>query len=193
MKKKKILTMISSVVMAATLGVTALAGCNNGGGHTHAYNWTTDYEATCVATGHRTGTCVCGNSTISEVIPVNPDAHDYNDWEITDYPTESKAGKATRTCKLSAEHVFEATLPVITEAGTGYVSSEVTVKPTIISAGKRHFVFSHTAGAVEFDIELPKRTTVENVEDAVILSSSLHDMIRTSNGRYADGDPNDPK
>lgn len=197
MKKKKILTMISSVVMAAALGATALAGCNNGGGHVHAYNWTVDYEATCSSTGHRTGVCVCGNSTISEVIPINPDAHDYNDWEINEYPTESKEGRATRTCKLdttaSHSHTVETSLPVITAAGTGYVSSEVIQKPTIIAAGKRHFVYSHASGAVEFDIELPKRTSVENVEDAVILGSSLHDMIRTSNGRYTDGDPQDPK
>ncbi len=190
MKSKKILTMFSSLVMAATLGATALAGCNKGG-HQHAPNWTTDYEATCVAPGQRTGKCVCGH-VIAEVIPINPDAHDYNDWEINEYPTESKEGKATRTCKLDASHVAEATLPVVTEAGTGYVSSPVTAKPTIISAGSRHFVYAHTAGNVEFDIQLPKRTAVETVEDAALLGSSLHDLIRESNGRYVTGDPDDP-
>ncbi|MCM1438295.1 MAG: hypothetical protein NC131_03660 [Roseburia sp.] len=186
MKNKKIITMISAVAMAATLGVASVAGCNKGGGHVHAYNWTTDYEATCVAPGQRTGRCVCGDIK-PEVIPVDPNAHEYNEWNISEYPTEEREGTATRTCKLSGGHTFSATLPKITEAGTGYLSSEITQNPTIISEGNRHFIFSHAAGALEFDIKLPKRSEVTTVEDAVLLSSSLHDTIRESSGRYQMG------
>lgn len=175
--------------MAVTLGVSSLAGCNKGDGHQHAYNWTVDREATCTEQGYRTGTCVCGDAK-GEYIPVDPDAHDFDEqWEITKYPTAAEDGRATRTCKYNAAHTFTATLPAITDAGTGYLSSEITVKPTIISTGNRHFVFAHEAGAVEFDIELPKRTQIENIEDVVIYASSLHNNIRSSGGNYVYGDP----
>ncbi len=181
--------MVSAVAMAATLSVTSLAaGCNNNG-HTHAPNWVTDREATCTEQGYRTGTCVCGD-VIGEYIPIDPDAHAFDEeWDITEYPTETKKGRAVRTCKYNPEHEFTATLPEITEAGTGYVSSQPTKKPTIISTGIRHFVYAHEAGAVEFDIVLPKREAIETVEDVVILATSLHDNIRSSAGDYVYGDP----
>lgn len=186
MKTKKILTMISAVAMAATLGVSSLAGCNKGG-HTHSYNWVTDYEATCTLPGQRTGTCVCGNVK-AEVIPVNPDAHDFDmDWAITK-PTESGTGSATRTCKYNSAHTFNVTLPGLSDTSE-YLSAEITKKPTIIEAGTRHYVFSHMAGDIEFDISLPKREKIENVEDVALYAWSLHNNIRRSDGNYVEGDP----
>lgn len=187
MKRKKILTMISAAVMAATLGATSLAGCNSNK-HVHAYNWTTDYEATCTLPGQKTGKCVCGDVK-AEVIPVVPDAHEFDsDWTIDDYPNDIKTGKATRTCKNNNAHKFEAILPKLTEENK-YLSVEVTKKPTIISEGKCHYILEHSAGEVEFDIAIAKHEEVEGIEDVVDLASSLHGEIRKSEGSYIYGDP----
>lgn len=176
--------------MAATLGVSSLTACNKDK-HTHAYNWTTDSEATCVREGHRTGICGGCGDVKSEIIPVDPDAHEFSkDWTIEKYPTESEEGKATRVCANSNTHTFEATLPEITDDGTGYVSSKITVKPHYQTAGNRHFVFAHEAGDVEFDIVLPAHDTIEGLEDIVYYAASLHGNIRQSEGNYIYGDPN---
>ena len=189
MKKKKILSMISAVAMAAALGVGSVAGCNNNT-HVHSYNWTVDYEATCTTPGHRTGRCVGCDDVRSEEIPVDDNAHEFDKaWSIEKYPTESEEGKATRVCKYNNTHKFEATLPVITEEGTGYLSSPVTQKPSFSKPGKRHFVLSHEAGDVEFDIELPVRVSIDNFEDVIYYASDQHDQIRSNTGNYVYGDP----
>ena len=187
MKTKKILTMLSAVAMAATLGVSSLAGCQKDDGHTHAFNYTTDYEATCVSPGQRTGRCVCGH-VVAEVIPINPDAHEFDtDWSV-EPPSETQTGMATRTCKNSAQHTFEATLPKLSEEEK-YISVKETKKPTILSEGKVHYIYEHSAGNVEFDIAIPKHDTVQGVEDVVALAASLQSTIRSSSGTYVYGDP----
>lgn len=186
MKKKKIFTMISAVAMAATMGVTSLAGCDNNK-HKHSYVWVTDYEATCVLPGQKTGTCVCGDVK-AEVIPVDPEAHEFDKaWDVTK-PTETTVGRATRTCKNSKEHTFDVELPKLSEEDK-YDSAEITKKPTIVGAGNRRYVLFHSAGDIEFDIELPRRTQIENVEDVALYACSLRDNIRRSDGNYVEGDP----
>ena len=190
MKTKKIITMISSVVMAATLGVSALGGCNKGDSHEHSYKEIDLRPATCVENGLITYKCVCGDIKTEEI--VDPDAHVYGEWEITP-PSESQKGSAVKTCTLNGSHSkLTVTLPEITKEGTGYSSSPITKAPTSISEGVRHFVYEHSAGDVEFDVSLPKRN-VENIEDAILLGTSLHGLIRKSNGRYVAGDPYDSR
>lgn len=192
MKTKKILTMISSVVMAATLGLSALAGCNKDeGGHEHSYQEIELEPATCMQAGKRTLKCACGDIK-EEVLPVDPDAHDYGDWNITAYPDENNKGTATNVCSLNNAHKATVTLPIITKEGTGYASSPITKAPTSISTGVRHFVYVQGNVSVEFDITLPKRD-IENMEDAIIYGTSLHSLIRESSGRFASGNPYDPR
>lgn len=191
MKTKKILTTVSSVVMAATLGVSPLAGCNGGdSGHSHAYQIISVEDATCVAEGKKTLKCACGDIQ-EEIIPVDPAAHEYGEWEVTKLPNESEKGTAEKTCELSASHKETLKLPMITEDGTGYVSSPVTQAPTSISTGVRHFVYVQDGESVAFDITLPKRN-VETMEDAIILGTSLHGLIRESSGKFVSGNPDDP-
>lgn len=191
MKTKKILTMVSSVAMAATLGVSSLAGCNNGdSGHQHAYIEIDLKEATCVETGKRTLRCACGDIQ-EEIIAIDPQAHEYGEWEVTKLPNESEKGTAVKTCSLSSEHKATLTLPEITQEGTGYVSSPVTQAPTSISTGLRHFVYVQDNESVAFDITLPKRN-VETMEDAIILGTSLQGLIRQSSGKFVSGNPDDP-
>lgn len=186
MKTKKLLTMITAVAVAATLGTASLAGCNNNK-HTHSYNWETDYGATCVLPGQRTGKCVCGDVKV-EAIPVDPDAHKFDkDWSVNK-PTDKTEGSATRICKNSSAHTFNVTLPKLSEEDK-YDSVEVTKKATVIGAGNCHYVLFHSAGDIEFDIELPQRTQIENVEDVVYKAWSLSGNIRRSEGNYVEGDP----
>ncbi|MDE6691387.1 MAG: hypothetical protein K2K04_05390, partial [Clostridia bacterium] len=185
-KSKKILTMISAAAMAATMSVTSFAGCDSNK-HKHAYAWTTDYEATCVAPGQKTGKCVCGDVK-SELIPVNPDAHEFDSgWNIT-LPKEAAAGRATRTCKLEEKHTFDVELPKLSEESK-YDSVEETKKPSFIGAGNRHYVLFHSAGDIEFDIVLPKHEKIENLNDVVLYAWSLSGNIRRSEGHYVEGDP----
>ena len=185
--------------MAATLGATSLAGCNNGGGHTHAYKEVegSREEATCVKEGKVTKKCVCGQA-YDEILPINPDAHEFDDdWTVDPMPSDATEGKATRTCKHYGEaedkdkpnHKVEVVLPKLTEKEK-YLDVNDTKRPTIISEGIRRYVFEHPAGNVTFDIKLPKHDKIEGIEDVVALAASLQETIRLSSGNYIYGDPN---
>ncbi len=188
MKTKKILTMISAVAMAATMGATTLAGCNSDK-HTHNYVFETDYEATCDRPGQRTGTCSSCGDVKAEAIPVDPDAHEFDsDWNVTQ-PTETTEGRATRTCKLNSAHTFDVTLPKLGEKDK-YNSVDDVELPSYIAAGIRRYVLFHSAGDIEFDVELPKHDTIEDLRDVVLYASTLNGNIRRSEGNYVEGDPN---
>lgn len=191
MKKRKILSAAAAIAMSAAFCVTSLAACSNKGCD-HKYRWTTEREATCTETGMRRGVCgICGD-VAEENLAVNPENHAYGEWDIVN-PTETATGTAVKTCSNNSGHVRTVTLPVITEEGNGYASSEITTPPTSVSVGVRHFVFADDAGPVEFDIELPKRG-LENVEDAVLMGASMGHLVREARGRYTqatDGISND--
>lgn len=183
MKNKKILTAICSVAMAATLGLTAFAGCNK---EEHSYTWTVEVEETCSSEGKRTGVCgICGDVK-EETIPVDPAKHAYGEWQI-DQPTEETEGKATRVCSHNTAHTEEVTLPKITSDGAGYLSSEVTTQPTVISEGVRTVVLATENGNIEFKLVIPKKE-VTTVADAVLLGSSLGNMIRSTSGTYSESE-----
>ncbi|MDE6075188.1 MAG: hypothetical protein K2G26_01990 [Clostridia bacterium] len=183
MKNKKILTMICSVATAATLGITALAGCNK---EKHAYTWTVDTEETCSAPGHRTGVCgICGYVK-EEEIKIDPSKHGYGDWQIT-MPTEQAEGKAVKICEHNNAHTAEVTLPRLTADGTGYVSHDITKEPTAISEGVRTYVLETENGPVEVNVTLPKKP-VTTVEDAVLVGSNSGHLVRSASGTYSDSD-----
>ena len=76
------------------------AKCSAGG---HAYGeWVIDTPNSCVADGARHKVCsICGH-VHNEVIPLDPEAHDY-DYEhatVTKTPTCTETGIGTATCKL---------------------------------------------------------------------------------------------
>ena len=123
MKRKKILTAISSLMLAAAVSATALAGCRSK--CEHAYRWTTEKESTCTETGLERGVCgICGDYTTRK-INVNPDNHDFGEWEITP-PSESGDGLATKICARNASHKEEVILPTLTSNYEGYDFAEVT-------------------------------------------------------------------
>lgn len=184
MKNKKILTAISSLLLAATVSATALSGCQSK--CEHVYRWTTETEATCTERGTERGVCgICGYVTTRK-IEIDPDNHAYGEWEIED-PTQSEDGLATKICSRSASHKEEVILPMLTAGYQGYDFAEVTKAPTALEAGSLHLVLENEIEDVDFTVVLPRRE-LETVEDAVILGSSLGSLVRSTSGTMTDSD-----
>ena len=181
MKNTKLIKIVSCLAATVLLGASTLAGCKK---EEHAYRRTVETEATCSTTGKRRGVCGIHGEVKEEVIPIAPDNHVYGEWQV-EKPTADAEGLATKICTLNSAHTSRTVLPKITEDGAGYLSSEITKPSTSIAEGERTFVFGHADGNVEFTVTLPKRA-VENVEDAVLLGSSLGHLVRSASGRYSD-------
>lgn len=178
MKIKRTIAAIAAAVTALTMGAASLTACNTG--CEHQYKWTTRTEATCIKEGYKEGVCGLCGYVKGETIPVS-DQHQYGEWQITQ-PTAEKEGKAVKVCALSDGHDLEVTLPVLTEAGTGYDSSEITTPSTSTKLGVRTFVLNHAQGNITFTVPVPRKP-IENVADAVELGASNGDLIRSASGR----------
>jgi len=84
----------------------SMTGCDNepDPAHVHDYEWIVSTPATCIATGEETGVCKLDPShTATREIAIDPDAHDWGEWEGT--VTCETAGTGTRVCSRSAEHI----------------------------------------------------------------------------------------
>ena len=68
--------------------------------------YTCNYENTKGATNH---SC---DRTWTETIPINPDAHDWGDWEVTTSATCTTTGVKTRKCRNDPSHVDTQPIPV---------------------------------------------------------------------------------
>lgn len=180
MKFKKTIATVAAAVTALTVCASAFTACKKE--CEHNYKWTTLTPATCTTPGEEQGLCgLCGNTTERE-IPVSNE-HPYGEWDIT-APTETAEGKAVKTCTREPSHKLEVTLPVVTEAGTGYDSSALTKPATSISKGERTFVLKNDAGDISFIVYTPEKD-VETVEDAVLIGASKMQEIRSASGQYS--------
>lgn len=185
MKNKKLLTAIGAVAIAATFAFSAFAGCGTKEEHKYL-DHSIDREATCTTPGSKTVKCgICGDVK-TEVIPIDPNAHDYADWDIVQ-PTETADGHAHRVCKINEEHTEDVDLPKITADGEGYTKSEITKPATVVSEGERTFEYvdEETGATVTFVQKLPVKE-VETVADAVLLGSSRADKVREERGKFTD-------
>ena len=83
--------------------------------HKHDLSKTEAKAATCIAEGNKEyWKCSICNKTFSDsegtkeledvVIPVDNEAHDWNEWQTTKEPTCTEKGSKTRTCKLDNTH-----------------------------------------------------------------------------------------
>lgn len=83
--------------------------------------------------------------------------HAYGEWVINKLPTQKEAGSASKYCANDAahEHDITATLPILTEAGTGYRSVSDT-------AGRKTYVLENANGNITFEA-----VSVFDMEDAV--------------------------
>lgn len=170
--------------MAAVLGVTAFAGCKK---EKHNYIWDVESEvkATCTTEGKRRGICSECGDVKEESLPIDPDNHNYGEWEVKKYPDVGNKGEAVKKCTYNSAHELKAELPDLSDIAGSYISDTVTKPATAISAGTRELVLENAAGNITFEVEIPKRE-VETVEDAVLLGSSLGDMVRSASGHYSD-------
>ncbi len=84
--------------------------------------------------------------------------HAYGEWVINKLPTQKEAGSASKYCANDAahEHDITATLPILTEAGTGYRSVSDT-------AGRKTYVLENANGNITFEA-----VSVFDMEDAVV-------------------------
>ena len=87
--------------------------------HVHDYTWTITTPATCTEDGLKTGVCVAGDDTITEVIPAT--GHSYGEWTVTTPATCTEDGLKTSVCEGCGDTKTEV-IPA-----TGHTFSEWTV------------------------------------------------------------------
>lgn len=181
----KFLKSLVALTCVATLGLGVIAGCNKEPECEHVYTWTVHAgdESTCTTPGKRTGVCgICGDVK-EEELPIDENAHTFvGEWVITK-PTESADGLAVKTCANNPEHKAEVTLPKVTISGKGYDKKEFITVPTTATAGEMKLWLNNAYGEISFTVDLAKRK-LDNMEDAVILASSLKDNVRSSSGGF---------
>ena len=76
--------------------------------HDHDYgDWQVRTPATCSAAGVKYRVCSVCQDEETDVIEIDPDAHDWSDWT----PIEGRDGWEQRVCRHNAEHVEEREIP----------------------------------------------------------------------------------
>lgn len=190
--KRTLFTRIISAAAAVAICATAFVGCGkddgkciDGGEHIYTVVKGTEVAATCSSEGHRTEMCAnCGD--VREVtLPIDPEAHSYGNWDITD-PTESADGTAVKTCSLNKQHVYSVVLPAYSLTSTdGYDEHIIEKAPTAASEGTLYLRKDDPNGNIEFRVTVPKRV-VNNMDDAITLAVTLGDTVRTSTGYFTE-------
>ncbi len=178
MKLKKAIASAMATITVLTFGATAFAACEKG--CEHQFRWNVTSPATCISTGEERGVCgLCGHVEQRE-IPISS-VHQYGEWTI-ETPSETATGKAVKVCALSEAHKLEVTLPVITEDGTGYTSSEITTPPSAVTEGERTFVLANENGDISFAVAIPA-TGIESVFDAIEVMMTKKKLVRRVEGK----------
>lgn len=182
MKNKKKLTMILAVATASVTALSVVAGCQTPNGCDHAggnaYRVTEVLEyATCSKKGKEQRKCgICGDVKEFDT-PVDPDNHDYGEWNVTK-PTKSSKGSAEQVCRNNSAHKKNVELPVI--AGNTY-ETEITKRPTSVSKGERTYTYKSELGDIKFTEDIPVRE-LETMDDYIYMATSLGDHIRKAVG-----------
>ena len=66
--------------MACIMSAAVFTGCGNN--HEHRFRWTVLNPATCTEQGLRQGVCGICSYVVDEIIEIDPDNHDYGEWNI---------------------------------------------------------------------------------------------------------------
>ncbi len=178
MKKRNIIAISIAGIMVTSCLVSATA-CGETPCTHNVGEWQTVTEATCVAEGEKKGICANCLEEVFEAIPVNADAHAYDEWAVTT-PTNTQKGSALKTCSLDETHTLTVTLPELTSSKyTTYVSK----RPSALGDGERTYEYEHLVGNVVFTTPIPA-SGIQTVMDAVEVSSAVesHDLIRNATG-----------
>lgn len=180
MKKRKILKSLIALSCCMTMGLSILTGCGESPCE-HVYTVVDTVESTCTTAGRQTFSCgLCGDIK-EEDLPINENAHVFTgEWDVTE-PTEQADGLAVKTCVNNPLHKAEVTLPKVTITGSGYDEKEFITVPTTAREGEIKLTLKNGYGDITFNVPLAKRK-LDNLEDAVVLASSLRENVRQSTG-----------
>ncbi len=182
MKIKKVIAAAVAAVMTLSGGAIALTGC---GGCDHVYRQKVITAPTCMQEGLAEYTCGICNDKYTEVLPIDPDAHEYGEWNITTMPDSENKGAAEKTCTLNSQHKANTELPVLPADGEKgeYTDVRVTKSPTALSEGVLTYTFAHEAGDVAVDVAIPARG-VETVADGVEAALESKSKVRICEGEW---------
>lgn len=146
---------------------------------------------TCTEEGEKTFTCTGCNETKTEKIPVDPNAHDYqDDWAVTTKPGCTTKGEETRHCHNNPEHTETRDI-----APTGHEKTHVVGKkdPTETEPGYTGDEVCDKCGDVVKKGEVIPATGKKDAENAetlelrvVVPGNTLQDLLFTV--RQADGE-----
>lgn len=163
------------------MGLSALTGCSSEPACEHVYTLVNTVESTCAQAGRQTFRCgICGDIK-EENLPLDENKHVFTgEWDITK-PTEEADGLAVKTCANNVQHKTEVILPKVTITAAGYDQKEFITVPTTARAGEMKLTLENKYGDITFNVNLAKRV-LNNMEDAVILASSLKENVRQANG-----------
>ena len=105
-------------------------------GPVHSHQWDEGEiitPATCTTTGTRIRTCILDGTTMQEVIPIDPNAHDWQQLSGT-APTCTTAGNGTRKCNLCKKEE-NGVLPVNALGHQWANNWTITTPPTVVQEG----------------------------------------------------------
>ncbi len=168
--------------MACIMSAAVFTGCGNN--HEHRFRWTVLNPATCTEQGLRQGVCGICSYVVDEIIEIDPDNHDYGEWNITP-PQADASGSAQKTCSRDANHVLTVALPSLSEE-SAYTSVSVTTPAGIVTEGVKTYVLANDAGDISFGIPIEPRG-IQSVADAVEIGSQSKNQIRSARGQTASG------
>lgn len=182
MKNGKFLKSLIALSCVFTLGLGIFAGCGSSKCE-HVYSVTEEVPSTCVTHGRITSVCgICGDIK-EEILPFDENSHVLTgEWEITK-PTEEADGLAVKTCVNNSAHKVEVPLPKVTITGKGYDEKEFITVPTTAREGEMKLTLKNVNGDITFNVSLAERV-LDNLEDAVVLASSLKENVRSVEGSF---------
>ena len=113
-------------------------------------DWTDKTAATCSAAKVQEHVCKYNpeHSETQSVGEVNPEAHNWGEWKVTDTPSDNGEGTAARTCLNAAcGATAEKVLPALTTAGVYEISNDTA---TCEGAGTANYKYQFADGEVSF-------------------------------------------
>jgi hypothetical protein len=147
MKKSFILGVFVTVFIVASAFTACMHPADNSfdtppvSVHSHQWGeWEIITPATCTTTGMKIRTCTLDGTTMQEVIPIDPNAHDWKQLNGIE-PTCTTDGNGTRKCQLCGTEK-SGVLPAL---GHNFVNWTQTTAPTCTTAGVETATCSHDA------------------------------------------------
>ncbi|MCL1932170.1 MAG: DUF1566 domain-containing protein [Treponema sp.] len=132
---KNLIKLLGIIALVAVIGFSMVA-CPPEPDPTHEHQWgvwVITTAANCTTAGSQTRTCALdATHTDTEVIAIDPNAHNYQNYAQTTAPTCETDGEETGTCTYESSHK---SMRPITALGHDYQNYAQTTVPTCTTAG----------------------------------------------------------